>query len=79
MELEFDISEINYTDKEENLVIKEIRLGLMWGEISRRITKRKLIDWFAKMQIQRRNWCVNITCLDLINIAQECGLEVIWI
>ncbi|KEI18262.1 hypothetical protein [Clostridium haemolyticum] len=76
MDLEYDLEEVKYTDGEEMEVIKEIRLGLMLNEINRNINKRQLIDWFARLQIQRKNWCDNITCNDLIHIARECGLKV---
>lgn len=77
MNLEYDLDEVDYTDIEEMEVIKEIRLGLMMGEITKTIHKQYLIDWFARIQMPRKDWCENVTTKDLINIAEECGLKII--
>lgn len=79
-ELEYDLEEIEYSRSDEMQVIEEIRIGLMMGEIRTTITKEELKNWFADIQIKRKDWaswCENITCQDLIQIARECGLKVI--
>lgn len=76
MEENYDLEEIEYTGTEEMEVVKEIRLGLLTEEIRRTLTKRELLDWFARLSISRRGWCDNITCNDLIHIAKECGLKI---
>lgn len=74
--LEVDYEEIEYTDMEEAEVIKEIRLGLMLSEINSKISRRDLKEWFAKLQMSKKNWCLNVTGEDLVQIAKECGLKV---
>lgn len=79
-ELDYDLDEVDYNRIDEMQVIEEIRIGLMMGEIRTTITKEELKNWFADIQIKRKDWsswCENITCEDLILIARECGLKVI--
>lgn len=74
---EYDMEEKEYTDIEEMEVIKEIRLGIALGEIDILTTRESLIDWFARLQCRNKEgWCENITCIDLIEIAIECGLKI---
>ena len=74
---EYDMEEKEYTDIEEMEVIKEIRLGIALGEIDVFTSRDNLIDWFARLQCgNKEGWCDNITCNDLIEIAQECGLKI---
>lgn len=77
MDYEVDYDEIEYTDYEEMEVIKEIRLGLMLNEIKPKLTKLELKEWFAVIQIKKKDWCDNINCEDLVSIAKECGLKII--
>lgn len=72
-----DYSETGYSELEESQVIQEIRWGLIRQEITSSVTKRELLDWFAKVSIPKREWCENITCLDLFYIATECGINII--
>lgn len=74
--LEVDYEEIEYTDMEEAEVIKEIRLGLMLNEINAKVSKRDLKEWFARLQMSKKNWCINVTGEDLVKIAKECGLKI---
>lgn len=76
MDYEVDYDEIEYTDYEEMEVIKEIRLGLMLNEIKPKLTKLELKEWFAAIQIKKKDWCDNINCEDLVSIAKECGLKI---
>lgn len=90
--MRYELDEIEYTESEEQEVIKELRLGLMLGEISRKITKKQLKDWFANLQLnlsnnasdtkvkkikKKNDWCENITGQDLVEIAKSCGLKIL--
>lgn len=71
-----DYSETEYSELEESQVIQEIRWSLIRQEITPNVTKRELLDWFARISIPKRDWCENITCLDLFYIATECGIKI---
>ncbi|NFJ83984.1 hypothetical protein FDA84_14960 [Clostridium botulinum] len=68
--------EVGYDDIEEMQVIEEIRIGLMLNEISPYINKKELKEWFANLQMKKKNFCEDITGNDLIEIAKSCGLKI---
>lgn len=75
---DFDIEEIEYTDEEKKEVIDQLRIGLMFNEIEVITTKYKLKNWFAEIQmIKKREYCSNITGVDLIEIAKVEGFKII--
>ncbi|WP_125153658.1 hypothetical protein [Clostridium rectalis] len=75
----YELDEIYYTDIEAMQVVTEIRTSLQLNMLNPTITKKDLIDWFANIQIKKKdiNFCKNVTCIDLIEIARECGLKII--
>ncbi|AUN23756.1 hypothetical protein RSJ21_00190 (plasmid) [Clostridium botulinum] len=68
--------EVGYDDIEEMQVIEEIRIGLMLSEISPCISKKDLKEWFANLQMKKKNFCEDITGNDLMEIAKSCGLKI---
>ncbi len=74
---DFYMEEIEYTQKEKRQVINELSRGFSLGEIHKGISKRELKDWFANITIHCfGEICPNITGNDLVEIANELGLEV---
>ncbi|MCY6957872.1 hypothetical protein [Clostridium brassicae] len=77
LEYDYDLEETTYNEYEEMQVINEIRIGLMMNEITTTITKKQLIKWFSNIQMKKRDFCENVTCNDLVDIAKECGLKIV--
>ncbi|NEZ47793.1 hypothetical protein FDF74_11435 [Clostridium niameyense] len=73
---EVTYEEIEYNSTEEMQVVDEIRIGLMLGEISPSITKKELKEWFANLQMKKKNFCENVTGQDLVEIAKSCGIKI---
>lgn len=76
---DWDMEEAPYTNQEKRLVIDEISRGLFLGEIHKKTSKKDLKNWFADVTMKHTfgEWCPDITGQDLIDIAEEFGIEVI--
>lgn len=77
LEYDYDFEEVEYSEYEEMQVINEIRIGLIMNEITTTITKKQLIKWFSNIQMKKKDFCENVTCNDLVDIARECGLKIV--
>lgn len=77
LEYDYDLEETTYNEYEEMQVINEIRIGLIMNEITTTITKKQLVKWFSNIQMKKRDFCENVTCNDLVDIARECGLKIV--
>jgi hypothetical protein len=74
---DWNMDEVPYTSQEKRQVIDELSRGFFLGEIHKGISKRELKDWFANIAIHCfGEFCPNITGNDLVEIANELGLEV---
>lgn len=74
---DFDIDEIEYTSDEKEEVIDQLRMGLMFGEIEKDISKQRLKSWFADIQMHKKGeYCPDITGNDLIDIAENEGFRI---